>query len=92
MEEMGAWRMPPQVDLRSAAVLLTLWPEASLPELETVLTDLIPRRDETAYSRAAISLAVRAMHVYDGVLAVRLQDLFQVTYCDDHTGRTGMRS
>ena len=83
--------MPPQVDLRSAAGLLTWRPEASLPELEAVLTDLIPHRDETAYSRAAISLAIRAMHVYEDVLAERLQDLFQVSYCDDHTGWMGMR-
>jgi len=91
VEEMGACRMPLQVDLRSAAGLLTWRPEASLPELEAVLTDLISRRDETAYSRAAISLAIRAMHVYEDVLAERLQDLFQVSYCDDHTGWMGMR-
>jgi len=64
--------------------------QASLPELEAVLTDLIPRRDETAYGRAAISLAVRAMHMYESVLAERLQDQFQLSYCDDHTGGTGM--
>ena len=88
---MGAWRMPPQVDLRSAAVLFTRRPEASLPELEAVLADHIPRRDETAYGRAAISLAVRAMHTYESVLAERLQDVYQLGYCDDHTGWTGMR-
>jgi len=31
------------------------------------------------------------MLVYESVLAERLPDLFQLSYCDYHTGWTGMR-
>jgi len=91
VDELGSWQLPPQIDLRSLAVLLVQRPHVSTADLQRTAESVLPRVDDTAYGQNATRLAFLAMQTYEVEIARRLSDIVTVAYAEDATGWTGLR-
>ena len=91
VDELGSWQLPPQIDLRSLAVLLVQRPHVSTADLQRTAESVLPRVDDTAYGQSATRLAFLAMQAYEVEIARRLSDIVTVAYAEDATGWTGLR-
>ena len=92
IDDIRTWQVPPQIDLRSIAVLLIQRPDVNLRDLQVVAEQHLPRVDTSPHGSHAVRLAFQAMQVYGEELARRLQDIATTAYVDDHTGWLSLRS
>ena len=90
--EMGAWQLPPGIDVRSIAVLMVHRPTATPAAVQMTAEQFLPRADKTEYGQAAMRLYIQAMHEYERVLTQELRDIATASYQDDHTGWTAVRA
>jgi len=70
---------------------MTCQPVRSSAEVQRIVEQNIPHRDETPYGIQAVRLAVQSMLVYEQRLRAHLHQLSTLGYAADATGWTSLR-